>query len=121
MAYRIKLNSITRGKNKYNAKTTEYKGLKYDSQREARYAAELDLLKRAGEIKEWERQVKIDLKVNGIHICNYFCDFRVITKAGIVQYHEVKGFVTELWRLKWKIFEATINEIDPGAELIVIK
>lgn len=107
--------------NKYGAKKTNYDGLKYDSKGEAGYAEQLDWLKKAGEIKEWHRQVKISLDVEGNHICNYFVDFKVITKHDSVEYHEYKGFSTETWKLKWKLFEALIDKIDPGAELIVIK
>lgn len=107
--------------NKFNAKRQDYNGKWYHSKGEAAYAAELDWLQKAGEIKSWERQVKIDLKVNGIHITNYFVDFKVITKDGIVQYHEYKGVETPDFIIKWNLLHALIDEIDPGAELILIK
>jgi hypothetical protein len=107
--------------NKFNAVSQVYHGHRYDSKKEAAYAMELDWRIKAKEVDRWERQVKVDLRVNGVHICNYYCDFKVWLKDGTVQYHEVKGMELPLWQLKWKIFEATINEIDPGAELIVIK
>jgi hypothetical protein len=106
---------------KYGAKKTNYDGLKYDSKGEAGYAEQLDWLKKSGEIKEWYRQVKISLDVEGVHICNYFVDFKVITKHDSVEYHEYKGYETPEWKLKWKLFQALIEKIDPGAELIVIK
>jgi hypothetical protein len=107
--------------NKYRAKKQEYDGKYYHSKGEAAYAQELDWRKKAGEIQSWERQVKIDLRVNGIHICNYYIDFRVTLKDGTVQYHEYKGVETPDWRIKWNLLNATINEIEPGAELIVVK
>lgn len=108
-------------KNKYSAKKQTYNGQSYHSTGEARYAEELDFLKMAGDLKSWERQVKIPLIVNGVLICNYYIDFKVITKHNTIQYHEYKGFETMEWRMKWKLFTALLNEIDPGAELLIIK
>jgi hypothetical protein len=107
--------------NKYNAKSTQYNGRSYHSKLEASYAERLDWLLKAGEIKEWIPQFKIDLKVNGKHIANYYMDFKVIDKYGAVQFHEVKGMETDVWKIKWLILQATINEIEPGAEMILIK
>lgn len=110
-----------RTKSKYGNKTKIYNGRAYDSIREANHAEELDWRKKAGEIKEIIPQHKISLDVNGSHIANYFVDFKVITKHDSVEYHEVKGFETEVWRLKWKLFEALLDEIDKGATLLVIR
>jgi hypothetical protein len=44
--------------------------------------------------------------VNGKHIANYFCDFLVTFEDGREEWHEVKGFQTEVWRLKEKLFRA---------------
>jgi len=107
--------------NKFRSVKTEYGGNLFHSKGEAGYAMELDWRIKAGDIKSYERQVKIDLTVNGVHICNYFVDFKVINKHGGVEYHEYKGAVLALFMLKWRLFQALINEIDPGAELIVIK
>lgn len=108
-------------KNKFNAKGRRYNGQWYDSTGEMQYAMELDLRLKAGDIQSWERQVKISLDVNGHHITNYYCDFRVITKDGTTQYVEYKGAETLAWQMKWNLFHALLPEIDPGAELIVIK
>jgi hypothetical protein len=43
-----------------------YAGRTYHSKKEAQYAAILDLRQRAGEIREWEAQVRIPLRVNGV-------------------------------------------------------
>lgn len=108
-------------KNKFNAKSTRYNDQFFHSKGEASYCQELDWRIKAGEIQSYQRQVKIDLKVNGIHICNYYVDFRVIDKYGAVSYHEYKGMETIDFQIKWRLFQALINEIDPGAELILIK
>lgn len=108
-------------KAKYNNKTTMYNGRKYDSCKEANYARDLDWRIQAGEIKEVIPQYKIDLRVNGRHIANYYMDFKVILADGQVQYHEVKGMELPLWQMKWRILEAIIDEIEPGCEMILIK
>lgn len=110
-----------RTKSKYRNKSKQYNGRTYDSIREATHAEELDWRKKAGEVKEIIPQYKIDLKVNGKHICNYYCDFKVILSDGSIQFQEVKGMVLPLWQMKWALLEALIDEIEPGAELIVIK
>jgi hypothetical protein len=112
---------VKKSTNKFKAKKQDYDGKWYHSKGEAAYAQELDWRIKAGEIKSWERQVKIELKVNGVLICNYYVDFKVITKHNSVEYHEYKGFETSEWKMKWKLFTALLNEIDPGAELIIIK
>ena len=116
MAYLVRKSS-----NKYKAKRTEYGGKKFDSKGEAAYAEELDWRIKAGEIRSYERQVKITLKVNGHFICNYYIDFVVTDKHGGIELHEYKGMVLPLWELKWKLLEALKEEIYPGAEMIVIK
>lgn len=119
--YRTTWKSAYRTKSKYGNKSTIYNGRKYDSIREATHAEELDWRIKAGEIKEVIPQFKISLDVNGQHIANYYVDFKVITKHDSIEFHEVKGFETEVWRLKWKLCQALINEIEPGAELLVIR
>lgn len=119
--YRQTWKSAYRTKSKYNNKTQTYNGRKYDSIREANHAEELDWRIKAGEIKEVIPQYKIDIRINGQHICNYYVDFKVIMADGSVQFHEVKGVVLPLWQIKWRLTEVLLEEIEPGAELIVIK
>lgn len=122
MSYRVTFQNPARKKSKYSAKGRDYNGRWYDSNKEAKYAEELDWRLKSGDIKEWKSQVKISLDVNGVHIANYYCDFRVVTKDGTIQYHEVKGMVLPLWQMKWKLLQALKDEIlESGAELIVIK
>mgnify|MGYP000025146300 CR=1 FL=1 len=119
--YRVNFQKATQSKNKYNAKSKEYGGKRYDSIKEARYAEELDWLVKAKKIQGWERQVKIDLKVNGKHICNYYCDFKVIHNDGSIEFAEVKGMVLPLWEYKWRLFDALLEEMYPGARMTVVK
>jgi len=96
--------------NKYHAKSTNYDGISYHSKFEAGYAQGLDMRKKAGDIKDWERQVKISLDVNGYHIANYYIDFRIHHNDGTKEYVEVKGFPTDTWRLKFKLTEAILSK-----------
>lgn len=111
---------VKRG-SKYNNTPKMYGGNKYDSKKEAGYAAELDLRKKAKDIKDWERQVKIELRVNDYLITKYYMDFKIIHNDDSIEWIEIKGFETEVWRLKRKLFEALIDEISPGSIYTVIK
>jgi hypothetical protein len=109
-----------RTRTKYNNKRSEYNGGFYHSKFESKVAQDLDLKKHAGEIKSWERQVKISLDVNGYHICNYYMDFVITHNDGNLEYLEVKGFFTEVFKLKWKLFEALYKD-KPDIILTVLK
>lgn len=92
-------------KNKYNAVRQTYKGRSYDSKLEARYAAQLDVLIAAGEVRRWEPQKTLKCIVNGFEICRYALDFYVEFMDGRIEYWEVKskGTMTAAWRIKWKL------------------
>jgi len=101
---------IQRFGNKYNARRTGYHGTSYMSNKEAEYARELDMRKDGGDIKNWEKQVKLSLDVNGVHIANYFMDFVIEHNDGSFEAVEVKGFETEVWKVKWKLAMAIYGE-----------
>ena len=105
--------------NKYHAQSTQYEGTTYHSKFEAAYAAALDLSVKAGEIKSWERQVKLDLKVNGIHITNYYIDFVVTHNDGSREFIECKGFATAEWQMKWRLLEATFDQFKQSPDDIM--
>jgi hypothetical protein len=104
-------------KNKYGAEMTKYNDRTYHSKGEANYAKKLDFRKKIGEIKEVIPQYKIDITINGVHICNYYCDFRVELSNGAIEYHEFKGAETDLWRTKWRLAKA----MNPNSKFILIK
>lgn len=119
--------------NKYRNVKQEYNGKRYDSKKEARKAYELDMLKKAGEIKDWKPQHKIainarldsdypiltdtdglELKkqnIEFIHICNYYVDFLIEHNDGSIEYLEIKSKITmtQTWKLKWKMCECIFN------------
>lgn len=108
--------------NKFNARRSEYGGVSYHSHKEADYAGTLDFRVKAGELVSWTRQHKIEIRINGKRWRNYFIDFRAVRADGFIEYIEIKGFETEVWRMKWDallILKAQI--LEPNSELIVIK
>ena len=112
--------------NKYGAVKQTFNGRSYHSKKEAAYAQDLYLLQKAGEITEIIPQFKLELNVNGLHICNYYMDFVTIDNEGKQTLHEVKGFETPLWRLKFKLTQALIPtgeipKVDKDAKLLLIK
>jgi len=104
--------------NKFGAKKTVWNGIQYDSKLEAGYAHDLDLLKKAGQVKDIQRQVRFSLDVNKIHIANYIADFVVTLPNGQKQVHETKGFSTDVFRMKWKLMEALYGD---EYDLLLIK
>jgi hypothetical protein len=102
---------------KYGSAKQAYGGRNYHSKKEANYAFELDMRIKAKEIKRYTNQHKIELYVNDCHVCDYFIDFRVEMNDGTYEYHEVKGFETDTWRIKWKLTQACY----PEYKLVLIK
>ncbi len=107
--------------NKYQAKGRNYNGMWFDSTFELNCYQDLEWKLKAGELKKIERQVKLDLTVNGVHITNYYIDFKVTHADDSIEYIEAKGFETPDWRIKWALFHALKDEMDPGAELTLLK
>lgn len=77
---------------KFNNKKTELNGVMFDSKKEAKYMQDLECLVTLGEVTKIERQVRIRLDVNGVHIAVYVLDFRVTYADGHVEYIDVKGY-----------------------------
>ena len=107
--------------NKYKAKKESYNGIVYHSKREAEFAIELDWRLKAKDIKSWERQIKIDIQVNNVHICNHFIDFEITHKDDSIELIEVKGFETDVWILKRKLLEATFLRENPQITYTVVR
>lgn len=110
-------------RNKYGNTRATYGDYTYDSKKEMEYAMDLDWRKKAKEVKSWGRQHRFDLRVNGLHICFYTIDFRVVLADNSVEYVEIKGFATDKWQLKWKLAQALFEEITSGetARLVLVK
>ncbi|MDV4026346.1 hypothetical protein CMT52_18620 [Elizabethkingia anophelis] len=98
-------------RNKFKAVKQKVDGYTFDSKKEASYYLQLQWREKAGEIKEIIKQKSIELYCNGTPICKYLVDFCVVTTDDEVELHEVKGFETRDWLLKWKLTEAQLEDI----------
>ena len=97
---------------KYGAITCKCnQGHIHDSRGEAGYCNQLAILKKAGEIIDYEIQKTFDLVVNGKTVARHRVDFLVQGKDKTVV-HEYKGFKTEVWRLKYNLFQACYPDIE---------
>lgn len=92
-------------KSKYNANKVEIDGIKFDSIKEADYYNELKLRLQAGEIKGFCRQAEFILGNN----VRYKADFVVFNNDGTSEIIDVKGFKTDIYKLKKKLFEDKFN------------
>lgn len=99
-------------RHKFNAVRTETGGRTYDSKAEARYAEKLALLKASGDVLFWLEQVPFILLG-----CKYRVDFQVFWAGGSVEFVEVKGMETAIWKLKMK----QMTELYPMVEVTVVK
>jgi hypothetical protein len=94
--------------NKYgNKKIRLPDGTVYDSKKEYKRHMELMLLQRAGEIHDLKRQVKYELipKQEGERAVCYVADFVYTdTRTGEEIVEDCKGFRTDVYKLKAKIF-----------------
>lgn len=125
--YREEYLNKTRKKKKYHNQskiyTTSLYGTRtFDSKLEAHYCEELDWQLKAKEIEYYDLQFKIDITINSMHWRNYYIDFRVELPDGTIRYVEVKGFATEVWKMKWDALLLQRDELlEPGHELLVVK
>jgi uncharacterized protein DUF1064 len=103
----IKHSIATRGEapSKYRNQKTEVDGEVFDSKREAERYRELRLMEKAGEISDLKRQVSFDLIVNEMLVCRYVADATYLKDNRLVVI-DVKGYATELYKLKKKLMLA---------------
>lgn len=87
-----------------NIKTVTSDGIKHDSVKEANRWCELNLMLRAGMIRDLQRQVKFELlpKQEGERAVYYIADF-VYMENGAKVVEDVKGCRTEVYKLKKKM------------------
>lgn len=106
-------------KNKYHNEIIEVDGEKIDSKKEYERYKELKLLENQGIIKDLRRQVRFELQpsykkngklVRGIY---YIADFVYIdTFKGQKIVEDTKGYRTEIYKLKKKIFEYVYKDLE---------
>lgn len=105
---------------KYHNKKCFFNGVEYASKFEAQRAWELELLARAGKIRALERQKAFVLQEG--YMNNMGAKIRPITYVADFYYYDVdedqlvvedtKGFATEVYKLKKKLFEYRYRDIE---------
>lgn len=95
-------------KNKYNAVRQTHNGYSYDSKFEAQVAADLDLRVKAKDIKDYDRQYKVEFYVKKFddtpyRLGSHKIDFRIHHNDGSFELYEAKGIETADYkkRRKW--------------------
>lgn len=95
---------------KFKNKKTDFNGQTFHSKKEADYAKLLNNLKKASNKSErvisWESQVPYPIEINGVKICKYILDFKVLYFDGHMEYIDVKGVRTSVYILKSKLMKA---------------
>jgi len=107
-------------KHKYNARKVNCGDHAHPSELEARVCGDLRYLMMSGEIENYERQVTINLELNGVRLGKIIPDFRVHHKDGTVEYWEAKGMEMPGWKKKWEILKK-MHEKNPIVKFRVIK
>ena len=96
--------------NKYRNSKITIDSIKFDSLKEGARYQELQLMKKCGEIKDIELQPVFELQPKFIdkdgnkhRKVEYRADFKVINKDGSITIEDVKGYKTEIYKLKKKM------------------
>jgi len=92
--------------NKYRNRKTEIDGIVFDSMKEAQRYAELQILQRAGKIRDLSMQVEFELipKQDGERACKYKADFVYhLADTGKMIVEDVKGKRTREYIIKRKL------------------
>lgn len=89
-------------RHKFNAVRVERNGWSYPSKKQARRYDELVLLKTSGEVIFFIEEVPFRLPGK----TKYVVDFVVFWKGGDVTFEDVKGFKTQMYKLKKRQVES---------------
>lgn len=104
--------------NKYNNKKTIVDGIKFDSEMESHYYIYLKQLKEIGEVVDFILQptylLQEGFNLNGKRIrpITYKADFKVIYKDGHEEVIDVKGKLTEEFKIKRKMLLYRYRDIN---------
>jgi len=104
------------GYSKYGAKKTVVDGITFASKKEAKRYGELQLLLKAGEITDlilqprFILQEKFTVRSEKIRAIEYVGDFQYIYNGETIV-EDVKGMLTEVFKLKSKMFKYKYQDI----------
>ena len=113
------LKGMVKTTSKYGSKKVIIDGIEFDSKKEGKRYLELKLLEKANEIRDLELQKVFELqptfKKNGktyrkITYKADFCYFSIKENKYICE--DVKGFKTEVYKIKKKIFEYVYKDLE---------
>ncbi len=96
-------------KNKYGNRKTIIDDIKFDSKKEGLYYLYLKSRLLKNEFEKMELQPKIELQPKfkyqnkTIRAISYVADFLIYHNDGTLEYIDVKGMQTALFKLKWKM------------------
>lgn len=94
-------------RSKYHNRKVMVDGIMFASHREAKRYGELALLVKDGRITNLTLQPRFPCVVNDRLVCVYIADFRYFDKdRGVLVIEDVKGFRTDVYKLKAKLVEA---------------
>lgn len=98
----INTKTVRTKRTKYKAIKTEIDGITFHSKLESEYYSYLKLRKAIGEISYFLLQVPIHIG-GGV---KYIADFLVVYPSGEMEYVDVKGVLTKMYKTKKKIVES---------------
>jgi hypothetical protein len=101
-------------KSKYKNTKLAVDGITFHSKKEAHRYIILRDLEAEGKIFHLETQKRIPIAFNGVHICYYIADFYYFDADSKEVLEDVKGFKTDVFKLKHKMLKAL------GIELTLI-
>ena len=101
-AYRWRTSTTS---SKYNSTRVSYRGISFQSILERDYYVYLEMLQKSGEIDFFLQQSRFDLEGGVV----YRLDFMVFHNNGLIEFVDVKGYETEMFKLKKKQVEARYN------------
>jgi hypothetical protein len=98
---------VKAGRSKYGNRKTEVDGITFDSAAEANRYRELKRMRDAGLICDLELQYPLFFTIDNRTIFKYVSDFFYWdNEKGEHVYEDVKGYATEVYKLKKKLIEA---------------
>jgi len=104
--------------NKYRNKKIVIDGIKFDSMREAAVYQDFMRQKKQGQIKELDLQVPFTLQekfkdeYGACRPIKYKADFVVTHSDGLIEVIDVKGYETDVFKLKWKMLRKVMKHMD---------
>ena len=108
-----------KGNSKYKNKKATIDGIEFDSKKESRYYQQLKLMEKQGLIKDIKLQTRFEIqpkyKKNNktIRAINYIADFTYFdVNKGKTIIVDTKGYRTEVYKLKKKIFEYIYPDLE---------